>query len=152
MPADSSKTKRILVVGGTGKTGLLVVNELLSLEESCKLDLDITVAYRTESKFDKLFDGQRHVVNGLKLDLSNFETYPTSLSQYDIIILTHGSEQFITPFRFIRMLFYQFWSQHPYYIEYQSIVRFVDVAKKTNPTIKFICMLLLSVYTIDYKC
>lgn len=139
-------SRSILVTGGTGNTGGLVVQELLSQKESEQTDLKITVAYRNENKFNKLYGNKKDLINGIKLDLSNFDSYPQDLSDYDTIIFTHGSEQFITPIRFVRMLFHQFWPLHPYYIEYQSILTFVNAAKQTNPKAKFIGLLCTHKY------
>ena len=84
--------KDILVVGSnsTGRSGHFVVKELLKRQNNItqkENEFTITASYRTESKFVKMYGNDRDRLNELKLDLSNFDSYPQSLAKYDTIIL-----------------------------------------------------------------
>ena len=136
----SAKPQSILVVGGTGRTGILTVKELLSRKQESNENFEITVAFRSKERFDEKFQEDASSLSQLQFDLSDFNSYPTSLANYDTIIFTHGAFQWINFTRFFRMLVYSFWPQHPYYTEFQSIVHLVDIATKTNPNVKFIGM------------
>jgi len=130
---SSQQKRKILVIGATGKCGILAVSKLLTT------NAEVTVTYRDQKKLTTIFGSNLNQLKTLQCDLSNEdEIKKISLRNYDCILIASGATDIMTPVRFVRTLFGWYWPTHPYYVEYKMVHTLVQLAKRENPSIKFV--------------